>query len=169
MGLDWFPALGLHVRGILSIATSKLDKLYTDYADVFSEGLGCYVGTPISFNVDASAVPVRLKLRRVPFAVRPKLDQELDKLINQRILEPVDFAKWETPIVTLLKKDGSLCICVDYKVSINKYLHPSMYPVPVIQHLLHSFEPGTTFAKLDMSQPYQQLPVDDVAADLQTY
>uniref|UniRef100_A0A2D4LWC9 Peptidase A2 domain-containing protein n=1 Tax=Micrurus spixii TaxID=129469 RepID=A0A2D4LWC9_9SAUR len=82
LGLDWFPALGLHVRGILSIATSKLDKLYTDYADVFSEGLGCYVGTPISFNVDASAVPVRLKPHRVPFAVRPKLDQELDKLIN---------------------------------------------------------------------------------------
>ncbi|XP_026527647.1 uncharacterized protein K02A2.6-like [Notechis scutatus] len=53
-------------------------------------------------------------------------------------------------------------------MSLNRYLQISAYPVPVIQHLLHSFEPGTIFAKLDMSQAYQQFPVDDTATELQT-
>ncbi|XP_026570758.1 uncharacterized protein K02A2.6-like, partial [Pseudonaja textilis] len=137
-GLDWFPHLGLGLTGVHAVSTSDTDSLFADYADVFSEELGCYNGTPISFTVDPQAVPIRLKPRRVPFAIRPKLDAELDKLLKQGVIEPTDFAKWETPIVTPLKKDGSLRICSDYKTTINKYLQVSAYPVPVIQHLLHT-------------------------------
>lgn len=32
----------------------------------------------------------------------------------------VDHAKWETPIVTQIKPDRSVHICVDYKCTINK-------------------------------------------------
>ncbi|XP_026562019.1 uncharacterized protein K02A2.6-like, partial [Pseudonaja textilis] len=168
LGLDWFPHLGLGLTGVHAVSTSDTDSLFADYADVFSEELGCYNGTPISFTVDPQAVPIRLKPRRVPFAIRPKLDAELDKLLKQGVIEPTDFANWETPIVTPLKKDGSLRICSDYKTTINKYLQVSAYPVPVIQHLLHTFEPGSIFAKLDMSQAYQQFPVDNQTAELQT-
>ncbi|XP_026569428.1 uncharacterized protein K02A2.6-like, partial [Pseudonaja textilis] len=142
LGLDWFPSLGLSVTGIHAVSTSDVDTLFSDFSDVFSSELGCYSGTPISFSVDPQAIPLRLKPRRVPFAIRPKLDAELDKLLKQGVLEPTDFAKWETPIVTPLKKDGSLRICADYKTTLNRYLQVSAYPVPVIQHLLHTFEPA---------------------------
>ncbi|XP_026565795.1 uncharacterized protein K02A2.6-like, partial [Pseudonaja textilis] len=138
LGLDWFPHLGLGLTGVHAVSTSDTDSLFADYSDVFSDELGCYNGTPISFSVDPQAVPIRLKPRRVPFAIRPKLDAELDKLLKQGVIEPTDFAKWETPIVTPLKKDGSLRICSDYKTTINKFLQVSAYPVPVIQHLLHT-------------------------------
>ncbi|XP_026567937.1 uncharacterized protein K02A2.6-like [Pseudonaja textilis] len=138
LGLDWFPYLGLSLTGVHAVSTSDIDSLFADYADVFSNELGCYNGTPISFSVDPQAVPVHLKPRRVPFALCPKLDAELDKLLKQGVIKPTDFAKWETPIVTPLKKDGSLRICSDYKTTINRYLQVSAYPVPVIQHLLHT-------------------------------
>ncbi|XP_026582351.1 uncharacterized protein K02A2.6-like, partial [Pseudonaja textilis] len=138
LGLDWFPSLGLSITGIHAVSTSEVDTLFTDYSDVFSNELGCYSGTPISFTVDPQAIPLRLKPCRVPFAIRPKLDLELDKLLEQGVLEPTDFAKWETPIVTPLKKDGSVRICADYKTTLNRYLQVSAYPVPVIQHLLHT-------------------------------
>ncbi|XP_058042036.1 uncharacterized protein K02A2.6-like, partial [Ahaetulla prasina] len=130
--------------------------------------LGKYTGTPISFNLDPQVAPIRLKARRVPFALKPRIDKELDKLVNQGILVPVDHAKWETPIVTPVKPDGSVRICADYKATLNKALQKSAYPVPVVQHLLHSMGQGQVFAKLDLTQAYQQLPVDSSTAEAQT-
>ena len=61
-----------------------------------------------------------MKARRVPFALKERIDAELDKLVAQGILEPVSHATWETPIVTPVKADGSVRICADYKCTINK-------------------------------------------------
>lgn len=43
----------------------------------------------------------------------------------------------------------------------------NLYPVLVVQHLLHSLGRGNIFTKLDMAQTYQQLEVDDAFAKVQ--
>uniref|UniRef100_UPI0010A03C36 uncharacterized protein K02A2.6-like n=1 Tax=Podarcis muralis TaxID=64176 RepID=UPI0010A03C36 len=168
LGLDWFDALGLEVTGINCISNAETEGLVKDFAEVFDGTLGQYTGTPISFSLDPQVAPIKLKPRRVPFALKAKVDEQLDKLIAQGVLEPVDHAKWETPIVTPVKPDGSVRICADYKCTINKALQQHAYPVPVVQHLLHSLGEGKVFAKLDLAQAYQQLPVDDATAEAQT-
>lgn len=67
-----------------------------------------------------------------------------------------------------IKPDGSIRICADFKCTLNKALQANPYPVLVVQHLLHSLGPGSIFAKLDLAQAYQQLPVDDASAEAQT-
>lgn len=168
VGLNWFEALGLTIHGVNAIHSDELDSLVTEFPSVFDGKLGCYKGTPVSFTLDPQCPPRRLKPRRVPFALKAKVDAELDKLLAQGVLEPVDFARWETPIVTPIKADGSLRICADYRVTINKALLGHSYPVPVVQHVLHSLGKGAVFAKLDLSQAYQQLLVDDETAEAQT-
>uniref|UniRef100_UPI00109F456C uncharacterized protein K02A2.6-like n=1 Tax=Podarcis muralis TaxID=64176 RepID=UPI00109F456C len=168
LGLDWFDALGLEVTGINCISNAETEGLVKDFAEVFDGTLGQYTGTPISFSLDPQVAPIKLKPRRVPFALKAKVDEQLDKLIAQGVLEPVDHAKWETPIVTPVKPDGSVRICADYKCTINKALQQHAYPVPVVQHLLHSLGEGKVFAKPDLAQAYQQLPVDDATAEAQT-
>ncbi|XP_058038754.1 uncharacterized protein K02A2.6-like [Ahaetulla prasina] len=168
LGLDWFRALGMGVTGIYRSDVNLKDALMSEFEDVFKDCLGKYKGTPISFNLDPQVAPIRIKARRVPFALKPKIDKEIDKLIRQGILVPVDHAKWETPIVTPVKPDGSVRICADYKATLNKALQKSAYPVPVVQHLLHSLGQGQIFAKLDLAQAYQQLPVDATTAEAQT-
>ena len=37
--------------------------------------------------------------------------EELDRLQRNGIIEPVKFSKWATPIVPILKSDGSIRIC----------------------------------------------------------
>lgn len=113
LGLDWFDALGLAVTGINRTGKDKFASLLDEFTDVFSEG-------PISFNLDPSVAPICLKPWRVPLVFRPKVDQEIDKLIRQGLLEPVNYAKWEMPIVIPIKPDGSICICTDYKATLNK-------------------------------------------------
>ncbi|XP_060107687.1 uncharacterized protein K02A2.6-like, partial [Heteronotia binoei] len=127
-----------------------------------------YRGPPISLPLDPTVRPIRLKARRVPFALKPKIEAELDRLTAQGVLEPVDYAPWETPIVTPLKPNGEVRICADYKCTINRALQDNPYPVPVVSHVLAALAGSKIFGKLDLAQAYQQLPVDNKTAEAQT-
>ncbi|XP_054830333.1 uncharacterized protein K02A2.6-like [Eublepharis macularius] len=168
LGLDWFEALGIHVTGVQQVSQSGIRAVCEEFPGVFDGSLGCYKGPPVSFNLNPAAAPVRLKARRVPFALKPRIDEELDRLIAQGVLEPVSHACWETPIVTPIKANGDVRICADYKCTINKALQQHAYPVPVVSHLLASLAGGRIFAKIDLAQAYQQLPVDEATAEAQT-
>ncbi|XP_053223796.1 uncharacterized protein K02A2.6-like [Podarcis raffonei] len=141
------------VTSINCISGAEVDGLIKDFGEVFDGTLGQYTGTPISFSLVLQVAPIKLKPRRVPFALKAKVDEQLDKLITQGVLEPVDHAKWETPIVTPVKQDGSVRICTDYKCTINKALQHHAYPVPVVHHLLHSLGEGKVFTKLALPKP----------------
>ncbi|XP_060543046.1 uncharacterized protein K02A2.6-like [Pantherophis guttatus] len=169
LGMEWFEPLGLAITGVDHIGNDTWEEdLMREFAEVFNNELGKYKGSPISFNLDPQVAPIRIKPRRVPFALRPKIDEQLDKLVAQGVLEPIDHARWETPIVTPIKPDGSVRLCGDYKSTLNKTLQQSAYPVPLVQHLLHSLGRGRIFAKLDLAQAYQQLPIDEATAEAQT-
>ncbi|KAK9406038.1 hypothetical protein NXF25_004812 [Crotalus adamanteus] len=147
IGLDWFEALGIHVTGLNSLQTLDLQEVCKEFADVFSPQLGTYKGPPVSLKLDPTVTPIRIKARRVPFALKSKIDTELDKLIQQGVLEPVDSSPWETPIVTPLKANGDIRICADYKCALNKALQQHAYPVTVVSHILASLKGGVRFCK----------------------
>nr|XP_056704934.1 uncharacterized protein K02A2.6-like [Euleptes europaea] len=168
LGLDWFLALGLHIGGIHRISQTALNDIWSEFEDVWKGPLGCYKGPPVRLHIDPAAAPIRLKPRRVPFALKPQIDAELNCLVTQGVLVPVPNAPWETPIVMPLKPNGDVRICTDYKCTINTALWPHAYPVPVVSHLLASLTGGREFAKLDLAQAYQQLPVDPESAEAQT-
>ncbi|XP_026530652.1 uncharacterized protein K02A2.6-like, partial [Notechis scutatus] len=141
LGLQWFAPLGIEVTGVDHIGEANWEEqLARDFQEVFDGTLGKYRGPPISFSLNPNVPPIRLKPRRVPYALRPKIDEQIDKLIKQGVLEPIDHARWETPIVTPIKPDGSVRISGDYKATLNCALQQSAYPIPVVQHLLHSLE-----------------------------
>ncbi|XP_013921713.1 PREDICTED: uncharacterized protein K02A2.6-like [Thamnophis sirtalis] len=94
-------SVGLSLTGVHSVVDTPSDvaAVLKDYADIFNGQLGQYKGTPISLNLDPQVAPIRLKAHRVPFALMLKVDAELDKLLAQGVLEPVDHSRWETPVV----------------------------------------------------------------------
>ena len=94
--------------------------------------------------------------------------EAIDRLISQGIILPVDSADWGTPIVPVLKSDGSVRICADYKVTLNKAVKPYAHHIPVIAHLFSSIGPVNIFARLDLAQAYHQIPVSENLAKTQT-
>ena len=64
------------------------------------------------------------------------------------------------PIGPIMKWDGSIRLCGDYKVTVNRVLTPDNYPLPQIEDIFAALQGRKLFSKLDLSQAYQQLPLD---------
>ncbi|KAJ8333797.1 hypothetical protein SKAU_G00411160 [Synaphobranchus kaupii] len=69
--------------------------------------------------------------------------------------------EWAAPIVPVLKKDKSLRICGDYKVSANQAVETETYPLPRLEELLATLSGGKIFSKIDLAAAYQQVLLDD--------
>ena len=130
-------------------------------SSVFSPELGTLKSTTATIYLDASAQPRFCKPRTVPYSLKGKIEKELDRLVNQGVIEPITFSEWATPIVPVLKKDGTVRICGDYKVTVNQAAKVDSYPLPKIDDLLASLAGGKTFSKLDLAHAYQQIPLDE--------
>ena len=99
------------------------------------EGLGQLKGYKVKINVDPKASPRFCRARPVLYALKNKVELELDRLVEQRIIEAIQFADWATPIVTVLKNDQTVCICGDFKQTINQASKLDRYPIPKIEYL----------------------------------
>ncbi len=83
--------------------------------------------------------------------------------MEEKIIEPVQFAEWAAPIVPVKKSDGSIRICGDYKLTVNRASSVEQYPIPKVEDLFAQLAGGQTFSKLDMSHAYQQIMLDESA------
>lgn len=160
LGLNWFAALGIKLDGILCVDATSVESVLAEFPEVFEEGLGTFKGHRVSLHLDPNMKPIQLKARNIPFALRSKVEQEIDRLVKQGVLVPVKFTEWATPVVPVLKSNGQIRLCGDYKCTLNKAVCQDPYPVPAINRLLAELTGGRHFAKLDLSQAYLQLVVD---------
>lgn len=85
------------------------------------------------------------------------------------MLCPIDNSDWGTPLVPLLKPSGEIRICGDYKVTINRFLIDFKYPLPRIDQIFASMQGGILYTKLDMSNAYNQLVLDEESQKLCTW
>ena len=69
-----------------------------------------------------------------------------------------------SPIVAVLKEDRkSVRLCGDFKQTINPVSKLDHYPLPKIEDLFATLAGGKSFTKLDLSQAYQQLTLDEAS------
>ena len=94
----------------------------------------------------------------MPYALNVKVETELRK---NGVIRHVEFAQWAAPIVPIVKADGSIRICGDYKLTVNRAAKTDSYLLPCIEDLFASLSGGQLFSKLDLAHAYQQIPLDE--------
>ena len=114
----------------------------------------------VEHTIDTSAArPVKEPPRRLPYALRKQLEEELDELlkINCIAIEPTN-SPYASPIVLVRKPDGNLRLCVDYH-SINKDTILDRYPLPRVDELLDAIgnQKAIYFTTLDLMRGYHQV------------
>ena len=143
-----------------SVATNS-DSLRAEFPKLFSEDLGRYRDKLFSIDVDPTVPSKFCKARTVPYTLRDKVDKELCRLQREGIISPISNCSWAAPVVPVIKSDGSVRLCGDYKLTANKAARVDTYPIPSLHDLFSSLAGGVVFSKLDMSQAYAQLCLDD--------
>ena len=164
MGRNWLKHIHLDWKGMFQVhRCERLEHILADKAELFSEELGTLRGMTAKITVDPQATPRFFRPRKVPYALREKVEEALFKLQESGVITPVQFSDWAAPIVPVLKPDGTIRICGDYKLTVNRASKVDTYPLPEIEDLLAQLAGEKLFSKLDMSRAYQQLVLDDAS------
>ena len=74
--------------------------------------------------------------RRLPYALRVELEEELDRLESTGCIEP-SSSSYTSNLVLVRKKDGGLRHCVKYR-GVNEDTIPDRFPIPRIDELIET-------------------------------
>ena len=157
-GQNWLDRVRLdwsNIYKIQSESQSRLQSILQGFQSLFGEDLGEARNVSAKIYVAKDEKPRFYCPRRVPYSLKNKVEEELDRLEKQGVIEPCQFSNWAAPIVPVLKQEGSIRICGDYKLTVNRVAKLDTYPLPRITDLFASLAGGTLFSKLDLTQAYQ--------------
>ena len=166
--LNWEKLLNVYYVEENVRAENCLNKILSDYSEVFKSEMGTLKGFEVELKVDPDCKPKFCKARPVPHALNQRIEKELERLVKDNIFEPIQYFKWAAPIVPVLKDDGTVRICGDYKQTINQASLCDKYPVPKTEDLFATLNGGEKFSKLDLSHAYQQLLLSPESCPLLT-
>ena len=161
LGRDSLVKLKLNWNFVFNIHGDSSVHILSEYPELFKTELGTWKHGKVKLAIDSSAKPRFLKARTVPYALQQVVDAELDRLVQEEIISPVDYSEWAAPIVPVMKSSGQVRICGDYKCTINQSARVDKYPLPNIEDLYQKLSQGRFFTKLDLSNAYLQLLLDD--------
>lgn len=85
----------------------------------------------------------------VPYKLREKVKEKLDRLTNEKIIEPIKYSQWVSPIVIVSKPNGEVRICLDGKASLNKCVEFNHYPSLLIEDIFAEFANCKLFCVCD--------------------
>ena len=121
LGRNWLEEIKINWPRIKQLTShdKRLEEILQKHAPLFGEGLGALQGTKARIHVDPTATPMFHKARPVPYALREKIEQDLERLQKGGTIEPVQYSEWATPIVPVMKNDGTVRVCGDYKLTVN--------------------------------------------------
>ena len=148
--------------------TAITNKLKHKYADVFRQELGLCTKVSASLQLKPGAQPIFRKKRPVPHAALEQLDSEINRLLKEGIISPVDHSQWAAPIVAVRKANGSIRLCADFSTGLNDSLMLHRHPLPTMNDVFTKLNGGTVFSQIDFAEAYHQVEVTEECKELLT-
>lgn len=124
-----------YVRTMLIALFQKYRHVFTwSYDDLktYKEELFQY---EITLKPDTK--PFRKKQRPINPTLRPKMQEELTKLSDARIIKQLRHSSWMSNLVPIRKKNGDLRLCVDFR-NLNVASLKDNYMLPNIEAMLQN-------------------------------
>jgi hypothetical protein len=140
----------------VSIATNLEEiPVVCDYPDVFPDDLpGMPPDRDIEFVIELQPVmaPISKRVYRMPPKELAELKTQLQELLDKGFIRP-SSSPWGCPALFVKKKDGSLRLCVDYRL-LNAVTIKNKYPLPRIEVLFDQLAGAKVFSKIDLRSGY---------------
>ena len=152
------PLLSLELCSKLNILDSHVNNINLN-DDIF-EGLGNMKNIRFHIKLKPGAETRYAPARRLAPTVKDAVKKQIDSLLEQNVIVPVDYSEWASPIVPVMKKNGDVRVCVDFRY-LNKCILREHYQMPTLEELLSKINGATVYSSLDARSGYHQIPVED--------
>ena len=130
---------------------SNSEEILKANEEVFRAELGTLKDTFVNILLKEKVQPKFFKAQPVPYAVKAQTEEELHRLVENGV----------SSIVPVPKDDGTVRICGDNKLTVNRAAEWDSYPMPKTEDLITTLNGRKEFSKLDLRQAYQQLLLDN--------
>ena len=98
---------------------------------------------PFHIELEPNTTPVRQRSRPLTPEQVQVLRQQLDDWLADGVIEPSD-SPWASPMVPVLKKDGSVRWAIDYR-ALNLRTVADSFPTPKIEEVIACFAGSRVF------------------------
>lgn len=138
----------------------EIRELFTKWVEVFSITDHDYGECTIeSLAIELlSDKPTYRKPYNIPFHLRKILHEQLQELLKAGVIEPAS-SPFSAPIVLVSKKDGSIRLCLDFRM-LNAITKRDGYPLPRIDTSLGLLRGAKVFSTMDLVGGYHQVIVN---------
>ena len=160
-GRNWLERIKVNWNDVNHLQDSAVDRIVNKHKNLFRDELGTLKEMTAKIFVTQMHNLVFFKPRPVPYLLKEKVGIEIEHLQQAGIIKPVMFSDRAAPVVPVVKKDGTVRLCGDYKVSVNQVSKTDVYPLPRVEDLFASLLGGKFFTKLDLQSAYQQICLDE--------
>ena len=149
----------------------RINDLLLSYRDTFTDEkqkVGrCDIDGPFKITLEPGTRPVKSRDRSLKPDQLESLKQQLRDWEADSVIGPSD-SPWASPLVPVLKKDGSTRWAVDYR-ALNLHTVPDSFPTPRIAEVLEGLAESKIFSTLDAAQAYHNVPVDPASQSLTAF
>lgn len=163
----------LRIGPIHTVNSVGVEAMGQDIKDKYKElfsGVGLLKGYELKLNIDDSVKPVAQPVRRIPFAVREKVERKLDELLESGIIEEVPEGPtgWVSPLVVVPKPDGDVRICVDMRRA-NQAIIRERQPIPTVEEVLQDLNGSRVFSRMDLKWGFHQILLAEESRHVTTF
>jgi len=138
-----------------------LNAVLKKYSDVFEKPKERIKNFKANIVLKDNATLKFLEARSIPFAIREKVDKELDEIKSAGVIEKVTHSDWASPLVVVPKPNGKVRITGDFKNTVNSQLCVHQHPIADPEDLFAMLAKGKKFSKLDRTNAYHQIEMED--------
>ena len=138
-------------------------------ADIFGH-TGLLKTDPVNISLKEGAKPYNVTTaRRIPFPLQKKVKSELDRMLQDGIIEEVKQpTEWCASMVPIVKPSGAVRICVDFK-KLNENVRRPNCMLPNLDDIAPDLSGSKYFSTLDASSGFFQIPLSEESSLLTTF
>ena len=139
----------------LNCKTATTEEILDSYSDIF-EGLGC-LPTEYKIRLDKNAKPVVNPPREIPYALKNKVKNELNRLEKMKVIKKVtEPTEWVNSLVVVEKPNKSVRLCLDPR-ELNKSILREHFPMKTVEEVAAKVKNAKIYSVLDASNGYWQI------------